>query len=71
MYYLCELKRGQSVSKAYLPEKDAKIGRIVKLEVRGVVQKGFVVEHINQGIEDSYVEDNKLSHKAIPWSGLD
>ena len=71
MYYLCDLKRGESVARAYLNEKDAQIGRIVKLEVNGLIQKGFKVECIGQTIEDAYVEDNKLINKAIPWSGFD
>lgn len=62
MRYLCELSTRHDTVKAYLPEKDAIVGRFVKLKNSS---KTWVVESIEQKIEDDYAIDNKADYEII------
>ena len=65
MYYLCNclLPRGHVVQ-AYLNDKDAVVGKLVKVKIQGKMVR-CQVDGINQTIEDQYVLDNKLEKVAI------
>lgn len=63
--FLCRLSKSGRTVRAYLSDKDAEVGRIVKLKDKGQVSKGWKVEYIDQKIDEQFVEDNHQVNTVI------